>query len=719
MLVRFALAATLLVSHLTASTWAVRSRAPPHRSTWDEFSSAGLHVAHEKLWKNLQMPAIIDLLFTEVIANYKKISPNSYQLIFPSGESLRLNLVHSDPIYHYVTLRASHISQNAIMQSFKPTSLVLHAQARPYAAHDSSASLMHTAFSLRANAPKKTLRQARFMLSALLQSGHDGARAQIHPFPCNAHFRTYSGSCNNVARPKWGAFRAALRRLKSPRNPAFKPGTNDPLVADLPNPRKISRLLFRQTVSIPSRRRVSVLAVFWGQFIDHDVGITPESGGTISKQNMDIRITDTTDPYFKRHAGRLHFTRSRGVRDGKPCCGNGISERFPRAAVNEQSSYIDASHVYGCARKRVNALRTWKNGKLRTGVKWINGEFLLPRNDASDVGVKLDVKEKNSDFVSGDTRVNEQPVLASLHTIFMREHNRIAKKLRKKFACWQDEKIFQYSRRIVSAQIQLITYRDFLPTILGKRHGLKPYRGYKKHVDASIATFFSTVAFRFGHSMVPNKLNILVRRDEEHARSGMPLHDAFFAPEVVKEIGVEAFLLGASHQIAENVDTKVVASLQNELFRRKTKGIDLVTLNIQRGRDHGIPPYNDAKAMYGLSRKASFEDVTNNKDVVNTLKRLYRSVDKMEAYVGGLAEPHMEDSELGELFHAALVEQFTRLRNGDRFFYRRLKWPKEMNGMAEILEIRKNSLKLANVFIRNSGGLLNQNDFPKNLFKLS
>lgn len=665
------------------------------------------------------MPAIIDLLFTDIIANYSKLSPTSMQLTFPSSESIHLIVSHVDHIYHYVTLQASHVTVNAIIPSFTPTSLVLHVQARPYAGHVKSSSLLQIAFMVRAKGSPRKLEHARFALVALLQTAHDVARSQILPFACNAHFRTYSGVCNNVAQPKWGASRSALKRIKFKKdNPAFKPDTNDLSITDLPNARLISRLLCQQRKSIPSQRKVSALAVYWGQFIDHDIGITPESQGTVFKQNMDIKIRDKNDPFFKRHGGQIHFTRSRGVNDARKCCGHGMAERMPRGAMNEQSSYIDGSHVYGCDRQRVNALRAWRDGSLRTGRKTPNGEHFLPGNNEAEVGVKLDSKGNAEDFVSGDVRVNEQPMLSSLHTMFMREHNRIATKLRGKFSCWKDEKIFQYSRRIVSAQIQLITYQNFLPGILGNQRSLKKYSGYKKGVDASITAFFSTAAFRFGHSMVPEETKILVSKNKKHAKSGTKLHETFFNPGFLKSIGVEPLILGASHQVAEKVDTKVINSLQNELFKKMTKGIDLVSLNLQRGRDHGIPLYNDAREMYGLRRKRTFKEVTGDKEVSSILKKLYGSVDRIESYIGGLSERHVQDSELGELFHTALVEQFTRLRDGDRFFYRRLKWPAEMEPMEEIAELRKETLKLSTIFVRNGGGSLKPQDFGRDVFRV-
>ena len=114
--------------------------------------------------------------------------------------------------------------------------------------------------------------------------------------------------------------------------------------------------------------------------------------------------------------------------------------------------------------------------------------------------------------IPGDARVNEQPNLAMMHTLFLREHNRVARKLGKVNPQWNDETLFQETRRVVVAEWQHIVYNEWLPIILGqknmKKFGLYPLtkgfsNSYKTDFDPRITNAFGAAAFRIGHTMIP------------------------------------------------------------------------------------------------------------------------------------------------------------------------------------------------------------------------
>ena len=117
-------------------------------------------------------------------------------------------------------------------------------------------------------------------------------------------------------------------------------------------------------------------------------------------------------------------------------------------------------------------------------------------------------------FYTGDLRVNENPNLAVIHSLFMKEHNRIANTLAQVNPHWSnnDEKLYQEAKRILNAEWQHIIYNEWLPIILGdrfmSRFGLYPIDNgysqlYRDDFDPRITNAFATAAFRFGHSLIP------------------------------------------------------------------------------------------------------------------------------------------------------------------------------------------------------------------------
>jgi len=100
----------------------------------------------------------------------------------------------------------------------------------------------------------------------------------------------------------------------------------------------------------------------------------------------------------------------------------------------------------------------------------------------------------------GDIRGDENIALHAMHTVWIREHNRIATELKELNPSWDDEKLFQTSRRIVGGLWQHIAYTEYIPVLTS----IPKYTGYKPSVDPSIINVFSTAAFRYGHSLVPN-----------------------------------------------------------------------------------------------------------------------------------------------------------------------------------------------------------------------
>jgi Animal haem peroxidase len=221
----------------------------------------------------------------------------------------------------------------------------------------------------------------------------------------------------------------------------------------------------------------------------------------------------------------------------------------------------------------------------------------------------------------------------------------------------------------VTAELQAVTYREFLPALLGA-DALPPYRGYQRDMNPGISNLFATAAYRFGHSMLSPQLLRLDADGGEIAAGHLSLASAFFNPAAIIEHGIDPVLRGLASQRAQEVDAQLVDEVRNFLFGPPgSGGFDLASLNIQRGREHGLPRFNQLRGDLGLRPYRSFQELNPDAAVVQRLRSAYRSVDAVDAWVGGLAEPHAPGALVGPTWREVLVEQFRRLRDGDRFWY--------------------------------------------------
>ena len=429
--------------------------------------------------------------------------------------------------------------------------------------------------------------------------------------------------------------------------------------ATKPNPRDVSNAVLSQSGSILNARDLSDWIVHWGQFLTHDMTLirTGSQFNTLSTGavgDFDIPITDPNDPLGP---GVIRFNRS----EFDPTSGDGSIENtpmgpqlVPRWQINQNTSYIDASNVYGSDPTTAADLRTNIGGKLKT-----TAGGLLP-----------DVNGSGS-FVAGDERANENVGLTAIHALFVREHNRLADAIAAHDASLDDEAIYQRARRIVGAEMQAITYNEFLPALLGNNAPAADDFFYLFD-DASITLAFSTAAFRYGHSMQSPELALT---DPQGNRvGGLNLVQASRNPDLLTNDPalVDQLLAGLGDQAAQENDAKMVDELRNMLLGPPGAGIalDLASLDIQRGRDHGLlNRYNEARFSYSLPPVDSFADLTSDPVLQAQLESVYGTVDNIDMWVGIISEDHMPGSSMGALGTAILSTQFQRLRDGDRFFF--------------------------------------------------
>jgi len=494
-------------------------------------------------------------------------------------------------------------------------------------------------------------------------------------------YRTYDGRGNNLRNPLWGSAGVTYRREDS--GAAYADGLSAPAGPNRPSPRLISNEIVDQGgLDTEDERDLATTVYEFGQFLDHDIGLA--KGG--STEDFDIRVP-TGDPYFDP-AGtgtqRIFFDRS----SYDPNTG----ARSPRQQINTVTAFIDASHIYGSDTARAAWLRAGSGGRLKANATTVGP--LLPLNDGTQANDNPVGAPVTSLGVAGDVRSNEQPGLTTLHVAFLREHNRQARRLAGLHPNWDDERLYQEARKIVGAEMQVITYNEFLPSLLGR--SLPAYSGYRAGVNPGLSNVFATAAYRFGHSQVGPDIDILDADFEE--TSIVDLGAAFFNPTVLPAIGgIDPVIRYMSVDTAQHVDNTIVGPLRNFLFGPPgSGGFDLASLNIQRGRDHGLPSYNRVRGDFGLKAVRNFGQITSNAALASRLQQLYGSVDNVDAWVGLLAEDHVRGGSLGPTATAILIDQFTRLRDGDRFWYQ--------NGQFSTADLAMlERTKLRDVLQRNSG----------------
>lgn len=486
-------------------------------------------------------------------------------------------------------------------------------------------------------------RPAKPLDTSNLPTARGGSGAATFP----SEFRTIDGVGNNTANPSWGAAGIQLRRAVAPQ---YGDGSSTPAGASRPSAREASTIIMDQVGVIPNPINATDFLWQWGQFLDHDIDETPI---TAPGEPFDI-VVPNGDPWFDPKAEGnkyIPLTRSAFVMD------SGV-----RQQINNITSFIDASNVYGSEHDRAHDLRT-NDG---TGRLAMVGD-LMPYNTQGHDNAPS--SKDPTMFLAGDIRANEQAGLACMHTLFVREHNYWADQIAAENPEFTGDEIYEYARAIVAAEMQAITYNEFLPLLLGDG-AIPEYTGYKPGVDPSISNIFATAAYRFGHTLLSPQIMRVDELGNEAPEGHLPLKDAFFSPSIVEDNGIDNILRGLASQKAQDLDAFVITDVRNFLFGAPgSGGFDLPALNIQRGRDHGLPDYNSVRVAMGLPALANISEVTSDPTNQAALASTYANVNDIDPWVGMLIEEKPEGVFVGDTLRAVFVDQFTRLRDGDRFWY--------------------------------------------------
>ena len=548
------------------------------------------------------------------------------------------------------------------------------------------------------------------------------------PISCTqSRFRTANGECNNLQRPRQGRALTGFKRLleNTFEDNIFEPRGRSVTGQPLPSPRLISERVVDSISRELSGFTLSVMQ--WGQFIDHDFNhaliFQLPDGGAIQCCQNDGQTLPTTplhpqcipieipanDPFYSQFGQRC-MSLVRSLPAPEPDC---IAR--PATPINELTAFLDASMLYGSQEEETNRLRTFQNGLLivssgnllplastpaATRPQTLSTRYSFfgrgrgrggsgrrgsqrqsrptPPPEEDEEGDSC-VDRARVCFRGGESRVNEQSALTVMHTIFTREHNRLATALKRRHPGWDDERLFQEARRILIAEWQHIIYNEWLPIVVGfdyaRQYRLLPLRKgfsnntYDSTIDPSASNEFATAAFRFGHSLLRDMYHLI--NAQGRVTRSVNITRTFFDPTVVAEGFVDHARTLVSRR-PETFDTNVISSVHEQLFTSNFRfGLDLISLNIQRGRDHGIPTYVNMLRSCTDIRVTRWSDLNQlmEPSAVNQLRSVYANVRDIDLFVGGLSERRARGAQVGPTFQCLIGQQFVEVRYGDRFFY--------------------------------------------------
>ncbi|XP_075064233.1 dual oxidase 1-like [Mixophyes fleayi] len=505
----------------------------------------------------------------------------------------------------------------------------------------------------------------------------------------NWEIQRYDGWYNNLVHHERGSAGSRLLRLLPS---AYSDGVYKAMQEPhLPNPRKISNVAMKGESGQSSLRNRTVLGIFFGYHAMSEIFGIEDLGCPIEFLNIEVPAGDEIFDPENKGKSFLPFQRS------KWCKHSGNSPNNPRYQVNSVTAWIDGSYIYGHSHSWCDALRSFTYGKLESG-----SDPLFPKEADDRVPMWRPVHPSQENKGSwgtygfGHSRANENPFLQAESIVWFRFHNYLADKFARVHPQWSDEDLFHHSRKWVIATYQNILMYEWLPAFFPEQ--VLPYQGYNQHVDSSLTNEFQVV-LQFISTLVPpgiysrNK-TCNFQNVTDSAGGSWPVYrlcDNYWRrenPNIQTPHDVDALLLGMASQIAEKEDNVVVEDLRDYWYGSlKYSRTDYISFSIQRGRDFGLCTYNHAREYFGLKPFSSWNDINPKLYQINTklfddLALLYdNDINKLELLPGTMLESYGDP---GELLTAITLDQFQRLRDGDRFWFENAR-----NGLFSVDEIAK------------------------------
>ncbi|WP_250903747.1 peroxidase family protein [Actinomadura sp. NEAU-AAG7] len=307
--------------------------------------------------------------------------------------------------------------------------------------------------------------------------------------------------------------------------------------------------------------------------------------------------------------------------------------RDPRR--NSSNHEIDVNPLYGLNEEATGAVRAFDGGLLKSQLV-DGGEFppylceqgaVKPEFRALSMADfdRLDTAQRDTLFATGGDRGNVQIGFTMFTVLFLREHNRVARLLAEENPRWDDERLFQTARNIVTAQVIRLVVEEYV-------NHITPYH-FRFLLDPRLGTTLARVpwhrqnwasvefnlVYRW-HSLIPSRL---VVGDAE-----VPLHATLFGGPLIPKAGLGRLFEDASEQRAGRIG----------LFNTDPALREVDRTSIEHSRALDLAPYNDYRAHCRFPRVRRFEQISGDPRVSDALRGLYDTVDDIDLYVGLFAE---------------------------------------------------------------------------------
>jgi hypothetical protein len=491
-------------------------------------------------------------------------------------------------------------------------------------------------------------------------------------------------------------------------NPGARFGRNIPLsevdptrdggILD-PSPRLVSnRLLGRQKKSDGSddfkpASFLNLLAAAWIQFQTHD-WFNHGNPRPINDDPIDVPIP----PNDSWPSGKMLVRRTRSDPTRRP-----DDDAGPTTFANAETHWWDASQIYGDSPEAGAKYRTWVDGKLAVDPK----TRMIPVDAA---GVEI----------TGLTQ-NWWVGLSLLHNLFTLEHNAICDHLSRCYPEWRDdpqktpqerdEQIFRVARMINNSLMAKIHTVDWTPAILPNPalkigmnanwwglagESIKKYIG-RISTSEAISGITGSAASQTGadyclteeftavyrlHPLLPNNIQI------RHFQTGEPGRtlkfdaatdddpDLIVGPNAMKNALRSASLIDLVYSFGvQNPGAVVLQNYPNWMRRMRRRNganfeelIDLAAIDILRDRERGVPRYNRFRKLFHKAPVRSFEQMTSDPKLVNTLREVYGHPDKVDLMVGMYAEEPPKLFGFSDTAFRVFILMASRRLKSDRFY---------------------------------------------------